>query len=83
MRCEELFVLWENKNLRLFIINTARQYTKDEKLLKLLIGKAWGVVSLGPPQKTVIYYSAMARNAIAREYNRCKYKGLDRCDILK
>jgi len=74
MLSEEVFELWKNYNFRLFVLTTAQLRTKNKKILKRLVGRAWGVVSNGPPQKTTEYYQTMARNAIEREYNSYKYK---------
>ena len=73
MTCEELFELWANYDFRAFVMRLATICAADKKMQKELVAQAWGVISLGPPQKTIEFYEKMARSAINREFNRRKY----------
>ena len=73
MTTEELFELWGNYDFRVFVISLATIRAVNKKTQKDLIAKAWGVISLGPAQKTIEFYEKMARSAINREYNQRKY----------
>ena len=73
MTCEELFELWGNYDFRVFVVSLATIRATDKKMQKELVAQAWGVISLGPPQKTIEFYEKMARSAINREFNRRKY----------
>ena len=69
----DIFILWQDVDLREYIVDVSYGYTHDPQLFKCLIAKAWEVLSVTYPGRTDLYYRRVASRIIKKEYDLYRF----------